>query len=373
MKKKRSTQHAVPPLRSFSLHARFTPDGPEPNDASAFRDFYLDAKARTQTLQAKDLKRRETRLKTLKDVERKAQPILRAFLRDEISPDEAVAKIKSLVPDKALAAELLDHWKMAVEATPESVAEGAEKIVCDEADLHRRTQLGKVDRTLHSSLWRLSEAAMSGDVDAAESLADAAISASAFLQMAERAHPEVFSRIARMRLSWPVLAPDEVGWEKSAARRVVSLELGADLQIFKVRFRSPRGTDANLPARLWAKAAVRVAEETRWRVFMLSQLTRDFGCSGDFADFCLDSEWSIARETKWGSTAATLPPFSQGSLPKWKPLVRQMIREEMPVFHLEPEWVNQRRTAEAAGRNSVGEIQNAILDDIVSALTKLAP
>jgi hypothetical protein len=45
----------------------------------------------------------------------------------------------------------------------------------------------------------------------------------------------------------------------------------------------------------------------------------------------------------------------------------------MPDFHTQPEWANQRRTAVANERDSVGEIQNAILDDIVSALARLAP
>ena len=64
------------------------------------------------------------------------------------------------------------------------------------------------------------EAAMAGDVDAAKDLAEAAISATSWLQMAERVCPEVFGRLARMRTEWPVLADEEPGWERDAVRRV---------------------------------------------------------------------------------------------------------------------------------------------------------
>ncbi len=50
-----------------------------------------------------------------------------------------------------------------------------------------------------------------------------------------------------------------------------------------------------------------------------------------------------------------------------------MIREQKPDFHTSPEWENQRNTARHRGRDTRGEIQNAILDDIVSALRRIAP
>lgn len=361
------------PLRSFSLYARFTPNGPEPADARVFREFWLEAKQRTQALRARDLKAREARFKELQSANRKVQPILRGVMRDEISVAEAARKVRRLVPDKELAAKLFEHWKLAASATPESITEQREEIAREEADLRRLTRLGNTDRALHRSLWLLSDAAMAGDADAAKCLVEAAISAATFLQMAEASNPELFRSLAGMQLRWPVLASEEAGWEKAAARRVATLDLGAGLQVFKVRFRPVRGTEANLPARLWAKAAVRVAEETRWRMFMLAQLGREFGSSGAFADFCIEAGWQAGDRPKWSREAAALAPLSQASLPTWKPVVRQMIRDEMPDFHLRPEWVNQRRTAAASGRDSVGEVQNAILDDIVSALKRLAP
>jgi hypothetical protein len=61
------------------------------------------------------------------------------------------------------------------------------------------------------------------------------------------------------------------------------------------------------------------------------------------------------------------------SFDAWKGVVRQLIRESVPNFHLLPDWTTQRMTSEANGRATAGEIQNAILDDIVSALKRLAP
>jgi hypothetical protein len=53
--------------------------------------------------------------------------------------------------------------------------------------------------------------------------------------------------------------------------------------------------------------------------------------------------------------------------------VRKLIREQMPDFQMRPEWSNQRNTAAASGRETPGEIKNAILDDITSALERLVP
>jgi hypothetical protein len=169
------------------------------------------------------------------------------------------------------------------------------------------------------------------------------------------------------------LASDEAGWEKSAQERIAKLELGADLQWFKVRFRKARGTDANLPARLWARAAVRTIEETHFRFQCLRELLRQFGSTTALNDYCFKAGWNPGRDPQWLKDVVRLPPFSDKSLVGWKPLIRKMIREQLPGFHTRPEWVNQRNTAEASGRNTHGEVQNAILDDIMSALQRLAP
>ena len=67
------------------------------------------------------------------------------------------------------------------------------------------------------------------------------------------------------------------------------------------------------------------------------------------------------------------PPLSWRSLPAWKDVIRSMIREQMPNFHEDPVWANQRNTAKMSGRGSKGVVQSRILEDICDALESLVP
>jgi hypothetical protein len=75
----------------------------------------------------------------------------------------------------------------------------------------------------------------------------------------------------------------------------------------------------------------------------------------------------------WAPKTKELPDFSEETLGHWAPLVREMIRDQIPDFHLRSEWSNQRNSCKARRRDTKGEIQNAILDDIASALKTIAP
>lgn len=154
---------------------------------------------------------------------------------------------------------------------------------------------------------------------------------------------------------------------------IAELELGADLRGFKAEFRKARGVEAHLPARRWAKAAVRAIEETRFRILMFGNLLRGFGSAEALAEFCLKRGWEITPAPAWVSKAARLKEFSTASLREWKAVVRDLVREQMPDFHQRPEWAPQRNSAAARGRDTPGELQNAILDDICSALERIAP
>jgi hypothetical protein len=148
-KAKRQLAAVEPPLRTLNLHASFTPNGSEANDAGKFREFWQEAKERTQELRMKELRRRDTRMKKLQAAVRKTEPIVRRLLRNEISAEVAAQKIKPLVPDKDLAGELFDHWKKAAAATPATVARQKEKIGQDEADLRRCERLRKAGEAVH--------------------------------------------------------------------------------------------------------------------------------------------------------------------------------------------------------------------------------
>jgi len=164
-----------------------------------------------------------------------------------------------------------------------------------------------------------------------------------------------------MKGTWPVIARDEPGWERSAVGEIQQLELGKGLSVFKTRLKQVRGSDVNLPARRWAKSAVRTIDETRWRLPFFMELVKKLGGSDGWAEFAVRRNWDIAKLPGWVGSAMGLEPFSEKTFREWKAVVRQIIRESVPEFHLLPEWSTQRITCEANGRGTPGEIQNAIL------------
>jgi hypothetical protein len=194
-----------------------------------------------------------------------------------------------------------------------------------------------------------------------------------YLAFLERSQPELVGRIARQKAMWPLLTYGARGWERDAARYLSKLNLGADLAFLKVRLRQPRGAGIDLPARAWAKAAVRTIEETRLRLLLFARLIDEFGPPEAFADFCLEAGWGFGESARWVDDVAKLGKFSLEELPLWKSAVRNIIRQQIPDFHTRSEWSTQRASAIARGRGTPGEIKNAILDDIVSALERLVP
>jgi hypothetical protein len=149
--------------------------------------------------------------------------------------------------------------------------------------------------------------------------------------------------------------------------KLESLQLGSGLELLRTRFRQTRGADENYPARQWAKAAVRTVEETRWRYISFAEY------SGEFEQMMMEGKIDLAATPEWVTGALKLPPFSSVTARDWGKVIREMIREQASDFHTLPEWSGQRNTARQNCRDSRGEIQNAILDDIVSALRRLAP
>ncbi len=282
-------------------------------------------------------------------------------------PDEAERKVfgEFWIAVKADAMKARPKRRSTASATNEDPATNPEHAL-------RRWSYLKMRRSILDATIALGKAAMAGDEDAAKTLLEEVVAACQWFSIVERKHPDMFAKLAKWQSQWPVLASDEPGWEKNAVPHIAALGLGAELGFLKTRFRKARGTDANLPARLWAKSAVRVIDEARCRSMMIGQVFRDLGSPEAVADFCVSARWKIAKRCEWRKDVFQLEPLSRNSLPQWKSVVRQMIREDLPDFHNRPEWANQRRTGAASGRDSVGEIQNAILDDICSALTRLA-
>lgn len=172
---------------------------------------------------------------------------------------------------------------------------------------------------------------------------------------------------------WPVIGREEAGWEKFAVDQISELGLGKGAPKFKSPLRKVRGSDVHLPARRWARAAVRAIDETRWKAPFFFHMVNKLGGSGEWASFSIKRGWDFADFPSWVPSATKLEPLSEKTFDSWKVVVREIIREQVTDFHLLPEWATQRLTAEANGRGTPGEIQNAILDDIISALKRLVP
>jgi hypothetical protein len=304
---------------------------------------------------------------------RKTGPILHKLLRGEISAESAIQKLKRLVPDKQLLRELFDVWDGVAKGTPELLARQKEERAREELAIAKSGRLLKARKAILAGLTTLFDMAAAGDARAADGLTEAAVQAARLLRFLEKKRPELVEPIARANLQWPVLASDEPGWEQEAVRRVTDLKLGTDMLPYRLHFRKARGADANLPARLWAKAAVRTIEATRCRCLSFGSLLHEFGSAGGMADFSLETGWDYGKHPEWMAEVADLKALSIETLPQWKRVVRKMIRQEAPDFHTRPEWATQRMSASARGRDTTGELQNAILDDIGSALERIAP
>lgn len=372
-KKFRQSGKSSPLPRTFNLHARFTPEGTDAEDRRAFSEFWVEATAHAQKLKSRALEREKADFEQLVGADRKTRSILFKALRNELPADVAAQRIRRKVRDEKLLRQLFDHWQEVVSITTEQLEKRKKQIDRDGIELQRREKLNKAFEAIANGMQVLAEESLAGDADAAKELVEAAMWVCSWVSLAERAQPEMFGALARGQMQWPILARDEEGWERDAIRRIEKLSLGMDLRVLKTRFRKARGTDVNLPARLWAKAAVRVVEESRWRSLMFSRLVRDSTTVEALAEFCIAANWQSGRHAQWTDDMVKLIKFDRASLPNWKQVIRRMIREEMPDFHLRPEWTNQRNTAAMSGRDAAGEIRNAILDDIVSALTRLVP
>jgi hypothetical protein len=360
-------------LRSFCIAANFQPGAPSGLNLDKFYEFWLEASGQAQSLQQKELSNRKARLGKLMVARRKTWPVMKKLILNEISPKVAAAGFKRPVKDKQMLKEIWELWEKILRTTPEQHARQKKEIAREEVKLAGSERRFKRHKACCNHLSDLAKEVQAEDGEAAKTLAEIASMATQLLHLGQSCRPHLFRPIARSKNYWPVFASNSANWEKEATQQVNALELGMDLQVFNVPFRKARGADANLPARQWAKTAVRTIEETKIRYLAYGALRKDFGSDQAMIQFCVKAGWQIVGERPWVHEAVKLKSFSRDALPEWKQIVRKLIREEVPDFHLRPEWSTQRNTAEMNGRATPGQIKNAILDDITSALERLAP
>jgi hypothetical protein len=217
------------------------------------------------------------------------------------------------------------------------------------------------------ALEKMSDLAFAGNQTAAHSLVQIATHLSWRITALEKKQPKLAREIARKQNVWPIVIDTHLGWEKETLTRFEELGLGQDIQHIDIPFRKAGGCDENYPARCWAKTAVHCVNQTRfWQRQLVSRK--------DSVDKKLgQGTWKRGVEPAWVSETKDLPDYSNQTRPKWADVIRKMIREQLPEFHLRPEWENQRKSCKRRGRDSKGEIQNTVLDDIVSALKTITP
>jgi hypothetical protein len=268
---------------------------------------------------------------------------------------------------------VFEFWGRIYQTRPEPLAQRKQEIAKREAQLARDETILNARKAISEGVEVLNKMAAAGDENAVAALLEAAYLPGTAVLALEQQQSEMMRRIAGRETVWPVVTDGSPGWEKRAAERLKKLDLGADLDFYRSRLRQPRGADECLPARKWAKAALRTIEDTRFRFMILGDLSKGFESADAIIEFMSEAGWEFQALPDWSKVACELGAFSAKTLPAWKRVTRKMIREQMPNFHERPEWATQRASAIARGRGTPGEIKNAILDDICSALERIAP
>jgi hypothetical protein len=373
MPRSRTAHPLIPPRKVVRLQGSFVPDGKSPKDLDPLFNLWIEVQDHLNRESRRELSRKAKEWRELEKAIHKLSPLITSVLNGDQEAANASPDVSELVPDVEMRRKVFDWYSQLINREPEAGELESSESDDSEEKHAARARVLKWKESIQTSTEGLLRAIESGDAGAAEALIDAVTNATLSLMLATRMYPEVMKEAAAMKTLWPVIAREEPGWEKTAANQIAGLELGKGMIKFKSPLRKVRGSDVQLPGRRWAKAAVRTIDETRWKVPYFFHMVNKLGGSDEWASWSIRHGWDIEDYPSWVLSATKLEPFSVETYDSWKALVREIIREQVPDFHLLPDWATQRATAEANGRGTPGEIQNAILDDIVSALKRLAP
>jgi len=344
----------------------------------AFMGLYCEVQSLRTERRLEALRVKEQSLQKLLPILEKSAAVLESRAAGEFDWETAQKKLREICPDKGTQMEVIKFlWPTLQErldlageepsANKQDPAEKERESAGGNEDLAKSGELLDAAEQVQKALGIVSDQVLAGVECAIEQAAAMAEHAVALLLIAQKLHPEMTRKVAARRMHWPMLGSREPGWARRAAARLESLQVGRNLECLRARFREARGADENYPARQWAKAAVRMLEDTRRRFIIYADYKEEF------REMILDGKMELAPAPRWVDEVLQLRAFSSATARQWGKVVREMIREEMPDFHTAPEWQNQRNTAKQSCRDSPGEIRNAILDDISSALTRIAP
>lgn len=224
------------------------------------------------------------------------------------------------------------------------------------------------DRPWLEAPFKMYKCAEGGDIESARAIVELACQASQWVKSLESSNPEMMSALARQRAIWPVIGSYDSSWDKGITKRLLALGLGQGRQDVLPNFREAQGDEEKLPARRWAREAIRCVIITRAMQKKLPQIKEQE------AENIRQGKLLIETAPAWAFRTKQLPDYSARNLPVWRTFIREVIRQQIPDFHLRPEWKACRENCKTANHKpSKSDIQNAILDDVAAALKTITP
>jgi hypothetical protein len=360
--------------RTVRLHASFSPPGVKKKanlrGLLEFQELVHEAEELGIQKRQERLAAEQQHIDQRLSVVTQSIAVLKSEAAGQISEAAARQKLWEIAPDHHTQRDFAEFLDQALERrsfTAEQIAAENLNFEAREREVAAAGELIQAMDRAQEVFAVLSNLVEAGEARAIQDVIYIAERAILLLEVAAKAHPDTTRKIAAFQSAWPVLFLNEPGFGSAAAERIQSLQLSSGLEPLRAEFRQARGADENYPARQWAKAAVRTIEETKTRALVFARYKFEFRM------LILEGKAKCCDEPDWVNGAVKLPPFSTASCRGWGVVIKSMIREQVPEFHTLPVLQAQRNSAAHRCRATRGEIQNAILDDIVSALRRLAP
>jgi hypothetical protein len=178
-------------------------------------------------------------------------------------------------------------------------------------------------------------------------------------------HRDIFDRIAPRRKIMPTLCSIHPGTAKVVERMQSDSRLGTQTDQAR-QVGSKAYFISDNPANVYARAIVECVEfnreleplscqEWRWKQFDKKE----------------GFQTEVLPYPKYVAGLGSLPSFSPASVMDYWRKGKEIISEEIPEFHLRPEWENHRRRRYKTG-SKTGAVQHAIFKDILAALRTIA-
>ncbi len=205
-----------------------------------------------------------------------------------------------------------------------------------------------------------------GDVAAARLLYALATQAAFEVMRLYLRHPEVFEQIAPERTLLPLLHSIHPGTAKVAAQMQAAARLGV-----RTRYARQIGSKAffqsDAPANVYARAIITCIE--------MNEELKPISCQQYFWDQFDRQEGTKTLVLPFPKYVRDLKEFPSPITPEnvmryWQK-GKEIILEELPDFHLRPEWKSYQLRKYAGGAKK-GVIQHAIFKDILVALQTIA-